>query len=223
VSTDRPEPRYSVFGGPPTQAVEADALEPADLLGCQFGCLVVLAPVWLGIAVGPFGWAVWQHGGLPPLNLITAVPYLFAVIGVGVVLATARAGLLWLADGMVGRLRVEVTPAPLRAGGRHEVRVTPWAGTRLRAVRMELVCRAWTRVEDAEGSETTYRNLAVVPVGESAGPPWVGSVELPADARPTERGAEAGIEWRVRLTGRLFGWWPVARDYDVTVRAAEAG
>jgi hypothetical protein len=231
--------------GPGHVLTAALAREPTGAV--VLGCLVPFAALWIGIISFPIR-AVWEghRQGRPDwAQTVFFIPFVLIALGLIVaILVLAARGLLSL---LVGRVRVEVSAYPLRAGGRYTVCVRKLGGASLSDVSLALVCRESATRTTAAGSTTTQqafsqrqrrrrpahggggsntstREVLRIEADPPGGDPFDGLrtvLTVPASAMHSFASAHNKVDWLIEVRGRALGLLPWRGRFPVLVHPAE--
>jgi hypothetical protein len=153
----------------------------------------------------------------------------FVLVGLGligyVLLSLAR---LLIALG-VGRLRVEVSAHPLRAGGRYGFLVDQSGLLPLSRPRLDLVCEEFASYTHGTSTITNTKKVCRLPIflpgtaeGERGPDGWYATADVPAGVMHSFQTAHNKINWKLVLRGWAAGFLPYTSEYPVLVYPASS-
>jgi hypothetical protein len=213
-------PKKALSGSPGrTLAVRLPREETGE--ACMLGCLVPFSAVWIGF-VGAFAFPVLKaHGqGRPDwCATLFLVPFLLgALVLVGAVLVLTFRLVVRL---LVGRVSVELSTHPLKAGGRYELLAEQSGPLPLRGVRLALECEESATYTAGTSSTTTKREVYSQDLGDPDGALGECVLEVPAGAMHSFEAKNNKVTWKVVVRGRAAGLLPARAAFPVVVYPAE--
>ena len=206
VPVDPPaSPSFSLLAAPPATGPTPRAIESSDLHGVEFGCLLILSPIWIALTCGPTIWMIFK-GGFPRFGVLFLFSALFMCGGLWLVWQTVRAGCIWYADSAVGPLLVELSDYPLRSGGRYRLRIDRTRAKTLDDVLVELIGTESVTWDDSEGDKTTRKAVvsrSIVGGGPGSTLPLEIDLTVPESLMPSFGNEWIDIGWCFRISARF--------------------
>jgi hypothetical protein len=187
------------------------------------GCMTVLTVGWLAFVVPIFISALRARlqGQMDPPSII--IPTLFLLIG----LALVGGVLLFIARVRAGRVLMELSAHPLRAGGSYELWARQDGRARVRQVQIHLVCEESATYQQGTTTSTATQVVSVHDLlnweRDPAANELSGGVRcplvVPPDAMHSFEAKHNKITWRLQLRGRV-GPWPLKLTFPVIIYPA---
>jgi hypothetical protein len=191
--------------------------------GCALGCLSVITLAWLAFVVPHFVTAVRDQLRRQPGLGSMVVPTFFLLIG----LAMAVGVVLLLARVRAGRVALELSAHPLRAGGRYELWACQEGRLPVRQIHVRLFCQESATYRQGTGSSTSMRQVhsrdvyfpGLDPTGDDLTRGVRCTFVVPEDAMHSLETQHNKIAWNLELRGRV-GPWPMRLVFPVIVYPA---
>jgi hypothetical protein len=189
-------------------------------------CLVPFTAVWIGF-VSLFAIPVihaHQRGKPDWCSTLVLVPF---ALGAVVMLTVIALLVFKLIVGLlVGRISVELSAHPLKAGGRYLVLVEQAGAVPLRQVRISLVCQESATYTAGTSNTTTTREVYAHELADTSPGLDTGlaggtrrTLEVPASAMHSFASGHNKITWKVVVRGRVAGL-PARSNFPVIIYPA---